>query len=329
MRKGIDVSEWQGKIDWNKVRAAGIKFAMIRAGYGSNNTDKQFVRNISECNRLGVPCGVYWFSYALNTEQAAREAQHCLATVKPYRVEYPVCFDLEYDSIRYAKQKGVTIGRALATAFVEAFCGEVEKAGYYAMNYANKDYLRNMFDMAKLGRYDLWYAFWASTCDRKDAGLWQYSSKGSVPGIRGNVDMNYALKDYPAIIRNAGLNGLGNSKPAPCPKPKPTPTPKPTTQASTYTVKKGDTLSGIAARHKTTVAELVRLNGIKNPNLIYPGQILKLSGVAPGPIYYTVKKGDTLSGIAARYGTTYQKLAKTNNIKNPNLIYPGQKIRIK
>lgn len=325
-RKGIDVSYWQGTIDWEKVKAAGIEFAMIRAGYGNNNIDKQFVRNISECNRLGIPCGVYWFSYALNVEQARREAQHCLAAIKPYRVEYPVCFDFEYDSIRYAKEKGVTIGKALATAFVEAFCSEIEKAGYYAMNYANKDYLRNMFDMAKLSKYDLWYAFWSSSCDRKDIGIWQYTDKGKVPGINGNVDMNYAFKDYPAIIRKAGLNGLGNkpmaSKPTPAPAPKPS--------ASTYTVKKGDTLSEIAVRYKTTVAELVRLNNIKNPNLIYPGQVLKLPGAsAPTPVYHIVKKGETLSGIASRYNTTYQQLAKINGIKNPHLIYPGQKIKVR
>lgn len=100
---------------------------------------------------------------------------------------------------------------------------------------------------------------------------------------------------------------------------------------STYTVKKGDTLSGIAARFGTTVAKLVQLNSIKNPNLIFPGQVLKLPGsaVAPAAVYHTVRKGETLSGIASRYNTTYQRLAKENGIKNPNLIYPGQKLRIK
>jgi len=103
------------------------------------------------------------------------------------------------------------------------------------------------------------------------------------------------------------------------------------TAASTYTVVSGDTLSGIAAKFGTTYQKLAQINGIENPDLIYPGQVLKLTGTAAASsaVYYTVKKGDTLSEIASRYGTTYQKLAKENGIKNPNLIYPGQKLRIK
>ena len=115
MIKGIDISAWQGKPDFEKVKASGVEFVIIRAGYGANNIDKQFVRNISECNRLGIPCGVYWFSYALTAEQAAQEARYCLAAVKPYRLEYPIFFDLEYDTITYASMRIVTgkqIGRA-------------------------------------------------------------------------------------------------------------------------------------------------------------------------------------------------------------------------
>lgn len=105
--------------------------------------------------------------------------------------------------------------------------------------------------------------------------------------------------------------------------PKPTPT-------STYTVKAGDTLSAIAARYKTTVAKLASLNGIKNPNVISVGQKLKISGSAPAAKqYYTVKRGDTLSGIAAKYKTTWQNLQKLNGLKNPNVISVGQKIRVK
>jgi len=213
--KGIDVSKWQGKIDWDKVKKAGIQFAIIRAGYGQNNIDEQFKRNISECNRLDIPCGVYWFSYALNPEMARQEARYCLEVIKPYRVEYPVCFDFEYDSVNYAAKKGVVITKELATAIADAFLNEVEKAGYYAMNYANKDYLTRMFDMTKLNRYDLWYAWWnkANKPDR-DCGIWQYTSDGQVDGIQGRVDMNIAYKDYPAIIRKAKLNNLSKEEQA-------------------------------------------------------------------------------------------------------------------
>lgn len=214
--QGIDISTWQGAPNFEKVKAAGIKFVIARAGYGGNNIDKQFSRTAAECNRLGIPLGVYWFSYALNAAQAAQEARYCLAAVKPYLLEYPIFFDLEYDTVRYAKQNGITIGKTLATQMATAFCSEIEKAGYYAANYCNSDYSKNMFDMSALARFDLWYAWYNSTCNRSDAGVWQYGSTGKVDGISGNVDMDYSFKDYPSIIRGAGLNGF--KKPAETPQ---------------------------------------------------------------------------------------------------------------
>ena len=211
MKKYIDVSTHQGVIDWEKVKAAGVDGVIIRAGYGRNNIDKQFVRNITECNRLGIPCGVYWFSYAYTEELAKKEAEYCLAAVKPYKLELPICFDFEYDSVANAKKQGVTVTKQLATAMVHAFCGVIEAAGYYVMNYANPDYLRNYFDDT-VGRYDLWLA-WYSNAEQptRSCGIWQYSSKGSVAGINGNVDVNHAYKDYQAIITKAQLNGLGKT----------------------------------------------------------------------------------------------------------------------
>lgn len=237
--KGIDISAWQGAPDFAKVKADGVQFVIARAGYGSNNIDKQFKRNAAECNRVGIPFGVYWFSYALTAAQAAQEAHYCLEAVKPYRLEYPVFFDLEYDTVRYAKDNGVTITKALATQMATAFCAEIEKAGYYAANYANNDYLSHMLDQGVLSRFDLWYAWYNSTCNRSDAGVWQYGSTGKVNGISGNVDVDYSMKDYPSIIKNAGLNGLGKGTvPTPAPAPAPAPTPAPTPPASSF--KAGD-----------------------------------------------------------------------------------------
>jgi GH25 family lysozyme M1 (1,4-beta-N-acetylmuramidase) len=208
---GIDVSEHNGNIDWNKVKAAGVKFAMIRAGYGQNNIDKKFVHNISECNRLGIPCGVYWFSYALSTDAAKREAQYCLAAVKPYKLEYPIAFDFEYDSVSYAQKRGVTITKAIASEIAKAFCREIEKANYYVLNYANQDYLTRYFDSSVAEKFGVWLAAWnnaakpARTCQ-----IWQYSSAGKIDGIFGNVDVNKSFVDFPTVIKNAGLNGLKN-----------------------------------------------------------------------------------------------------------------------
>lgn len=210
--KYLDVSTWQGSIDWAKVKADGVDGVIIRAGFGSNTMDNKFIRNISECNRLGIPCGVYWFSYAYTEEMARKEAEYCLSVIKPYRVELPVCFDFEGDSVAYAKKQGVTITKALASAMVRAFCDTIEKAGYYAMNYANPDYLKNYFDDTVL-KYDLWLAWYKTNPNlkekpRKECGIWQYTSSGKVAGISGNVDVNVAYKDYRAIIEKAGLNNL-------------------------------------------------------------------------------------------------------------------------
>ena len=191
--KGVDVSYHQGHIDWKKVKNAGIQFAMLRAGYGRNNIDKQFHNNANGCRITGIPFGVYWFSYAYTVDMARQEARYCVAAIDQYEVQYPVCYDLEYDSISYARKNGVTIGKTLATKMAVAFCEEVEKAGYKAMNYANLDYARNMFGTVP---YDLWFARYNATPGRSDMAMWQYTSSCSVPGIAGKVDMNYCYKDY-------------------------------------------------------------------------------------------------------------------------------------
>ena len=191
--KGIDVSYHQGRIDWKKVKNAGIQFVMLRAGYGRNNLDKQFHANANGCRINGIPFGVYWFSYAYTVEMARQEARYCAAAIEQYEVQYPVCYDLEYDSISYAKKNNVTISKTLATKMAVAFCEEVERLGYKAMNYANLDYAKRMFGSVP---YDLWFARYNPTPGRSDMAIWQYSSSGAVPGITGEVDMNYCYKDY-------------------------------------------------------------------------------------------------------------------------------------
>ena len=217
MLKGIDVSEHQGVIDWNKVKAH-VDFVMLRAGYGKNNIDKQFERNIKECNRLGIPVGIYWFSYALNEDMARQEAKYALAAVKDYRLEYPISFDLEYDTLDYAKKNGINIDKRLATNMVNAFCSEIEAAKYYAMNYTNQDFINNHFYFNEIERYCPWYAWYNKELDRSNVGMWQYSDKGTIPGIQGSsVDLDYARVDFAKDIKNRHLNNIDNSSPAPKP----------------------------------------------------------------------------------------------------------------
>lgn len=196
--KGIDVSEHQGIINWDAVKG-NIDFAMLRAGYGRNNIDKQFIRNISECNRVGIPVGIYWFSYAWSVEMAVNEAKYVLEAIKGYKVDYPISFDLEYDTLNYAAKNGVNIGKRLATDMINAFCSTIEANGYKAMNYANPDFINNKFYNNEV-KYPLWLAWYNVAEDRaKDYNpdIWQYSESGSISGIGTNsVDLNYCYKDF-------------------------------------------------------------------------------------------------------------------------------------
>lgn len=327
--QGIDVSVHQGKIDWEKVKDFGIQFAMIRGGYGKNNIDTYFHDNARACQRLKIPFGIYWFSYALNAEMAQKEADYALALAKQYQVSYPIAYDLEYDTVRYAAQQGITIGKNLATQMADAFCGKIKSSGYIPMLYTNLDYYRNMFAIQELP-YDLWYAQYDSAPSVSGISIWQYTAKGSVPGISGFCDRNQGYKDYAGQLpefnpgEGTGENPGENTQE----KPGSGTNPSQSQDSGLYTVKAGDTLSGIAQRFQTTVQALAEMNGISDPDKIYPGQILRIKGAQEETLYYTVKAGDTLSQIAARYGTTYQNLARLNEISNPNRIYPGQKLRI-
>ena len=156
-RKVYDFSVHNGRIDWDRLKESGVDFVMLRAGYGKNNIDERFYDNASACMRLGIPFGIYWFSYAYTEEMAEREAGYALEAVKKYKLECTVAYDLEYDTVRYAATKGITIRKGLATAMAAAFCGRVGRAGYMAVNYSNQDYLKNMFDDCLLS-YPLWYA---------------------------------------------------------------------------------------------------------------------------------------------------------------------------
>ena len=199
MIKGIDVSKHNGAIKWEKTKEV-IDFAMLRAGYGKNNIDAKFKYNADECTRLSIPFGVYWFSYAYTPDMARKEADYCLQAIKPYKLLYPVCFDFEYDSFSYARQNGKTLKSDDIVTLCRSFLDRIEESGYYAMNYANSDYL-NYYGMKKLTeRYDLWYAYPEKEKPNRSCGIWQSSFKGKIAGITGKVDTNIAYKNYPEIM---------------------------------------------------------------------------------------------------------------------------------
>lgn len=315
--QGLDVSEFQGNVDWTQVKNAGFQFAMLRAGYGYRTPDQQFSRNASECSRVGIPAGAYWFCYALGPEDAIQEADGCVEVISSHRMEYPICYDIEQASISYAAQKGVTITPELATQIVTAFCNRIEERGYFAMYYSNQDFLNTYLPWTLARRYALWYARYEQRYDGIDCGIWQYTNQGSVPGISGNVDLDTSFSDYASIIRLAGLNHL-DSTPVP-----------PAQNYITYVIQPGDTLSGIAERYGTTYQALAALNHISDPNRIIAGQTIRVpENSGSSPKYYTIQPGDTLSEIAERFGTTVSALMALNGIRNPDLIYAGTAIRI-
>lgn len=211
--KGIDVSTHEGDIRWEEVKG-NIDFAIIRAGYGKNNIDSRAVANVRGCEENGIPFGLYWFSYAYTVEMARQEAKYLLEFAKGHTPLYPLYFDFEYDSDKWAEKKGVTVTPELLREMATAFCEELENAGYYVGIYANDDYIKNKYGDSIFKTYDLWFAQWGVDKPSKNALLWQYSDSGTIPGIDAKVDLDYAYTDYPEIIKKYQFNGY---KPFKCP----------------------------------------------------------------------------------------------------------------
>ena len=269
--KGIDVSMYQGNIDFAKVKNSGVDFVIIRCNNWDNNRncvvkDPYFERNYKNAKAAGLKVGAYYFTWQTTTAGAKQDAALCLGYIKGKQFDYPIYFDLEW-------QKAFAQGKTVCSEMVKTFCNTLEAAGYWAGLYISRSPLQQYISASVAKRYALWVAEYGSRCNYGGTyGMWQYSSTGRVSGISGNVDMDICYVDYPAKIKAAGLNGFKKQAVSPTSKPSASTTKK----TVTYTVKRGDTLSGIAQRYKTTVAKLVKDNGIKNANLIYVGQKIKI-----------------------------------------------------
>ncbi len=320
--RGIDVSEFQGNINWQDVANSNIDFAIIRASYGQNGLDNQFKNNMSEISNTQIYPGAYHYTYAQSTSDAIKEANHFLNTIKPYKFYYPVALDIEEASIG-------ALGKQTVADIINAFCNTLKDSKYLPIVYTNLNWLQTYIDTSLIPNLDIWLAEWGPQLTYKDnVTIWQYTSQGSVPGINGNVDMNISFKDYPTIIRNQGLNNTnvddnsGGSVPNP-----------PATVIVRYTVKSGDTLWSIAKRflgNGNRYREIMLQNGLTN-DTIYPGQVLNISVSSnEGPINYIVRSGDTLWDIAQRYlgdGNRYKEIMQANGLTSDR-IYPGQILKI-
>jgi len=200
---GIDVSSYQGSIDWSKVGKVHMDFAFVRASMGQLSRDLRFKSYVAGAQGVGINVGAYHYCNATSVDQAHTEAKNFLAAVKGLKLTYPLVLDLEYNS---NTSKALSQWSDMAVAFLT----DLENAGYFAMLYSDKYSLENRFDYDKIAPFAIWVAQWASANTySRHWGVWQNSDTGKVSGISGDVDMDVSEYDYAGIIKNAGLNNLG------------------------------------------------------------------------------------------------------------------------
>lgn len=324
---GIDVSNWQAGID---LAAVPCDFVIIKATQGTGYVNPDCDRAYQQAKRAGKLRGTYHYVGGGN---AVAEADYYINNIKGYLKDGLLAIDWE------AAQNSAWGNEAYLEQLVRRV---IERTGIKPLIYSMASRYAQVAAVAKKLDCGLWIAEYA---DMNPTGYqahpWregayacairQYASTGRLNGWGGDLDLNiaYMTRDqWAKYVNPGGKPAAAPSKPAPAPA-KPAPAPKPA--GRTYTVQAGDTLSGIAAKLGVSTGAI---SGYRsgNPNLIYPGEVLKINGgnAAPKPAArtYTVRAGDNLSSIAARYGTTYQALAAKNGIANPNLIYPGQVLKI-
>lgn len=253
---GIDVSHHQNransaekditkKVDWQKVKASGIQYAIIRTSYSTVTADEYFDINMQEAIKAGMPVGVYIYSLADTVKEAEKEAEYVLEKIKGYKLQYPIMFDIE-DAVHKKLSKKQN------TNIIKAFCEKIEAAGYPVMIYSGCSFSRTYLDLNELKDYDLWIAHYTtsgqlindeyhhgSSCNYPLVRMWQYSSSGRVDGIVGNVDMNYMFDHTESMLDTVTLNGK--------------------TAVSSYAASKDITVTELAKRLGIT-AELILAN---------------------------------------------------------------------
>ena len=320
--KVADVSRWQGDINFDQLKTA-VSAVVIKAtgSDGGLYTDSKFARNRDEARRVGLP---RWFYHYKGSGSAREQAEYFVHAIGGLQPGEGLVLDDENEG-------------KVNQGFVCEFADTVkELTGINIVVYSNQ--ARFQGDLSEIKKRDIgaWSAKYGNntgspegspaTASNLSVIMWQYTSVGRVAGIAGSVDLNTFFGDA-AAFQKYGAKG---NVPAPS-----TPAPAPTAPGNgTYTVQKGDTLSGIAAKLGTTVGALATNNGIANPNLIFPGQVLRVYGgqtnaAAPqNGRTYTVVKNDTLSAIGAKTGLDWRTIANLNGIKTPYTIYPGQVLKL-
>ena len=323
--RGIDVSHWQGAIDWAKVKAAGIQFAIIKSG-GSDAgfyTDPRWEENYKGAKANGIAVGAYYFvgPGCISAADGQADAERFLAQLKGKQFEYPVYIDVE--ATPASKKAG-------ATEAVIAFCRAMEAAGYYAGIYSSTySGFRDRLDDSKLTPFTHWVAQYAAKCTYGGSyGIWQYSSSGQVNGISGRVDMDVSYQDFSSIIKAGGFNGFtkqsGNTQTAIPVQPSTLAQPRKSVDELAREVLAGKWGNGTDRKSRIASAGYDYTVVQAKVNELLHAQS------RPQAVYYTVQRGDTLSAIARKYGTSVAAIQRLNAslIRNVNVIQVGWKIRV-
>jgi GH25 family lysozyme M1 (1,4-beta-N-acetylmuramidase) len=300
MRKGIDISVYQTKVDYSKLKEQGIEFAIIRCGFGRMHfqKDAKFEEHYKGLKEVGIKVGCYLYSYADNINDGKNEAYNCLELIKDKNFEIGVFYDLE------DKVTTKNLNKSQITQIAKDFCTIIEKEGYKAGIYANLNWFNNFINVKELENYYIWLAQWSEshTANFK-VDFWQYSSEGKILGIPNNVDLNYDLRKENIYENTDSIkeNKKSNEEIA------------------------NEVIEGLWGN-----GELRKVNlSQAGYNYVDIQKIVNEKLASVGTLYHTVKKGENLTKIAQIYGTTVSTLVALNKIKNPNLIYVNQRLRIR
>lgn len=313
---GIDVSEWQGRINYEEVAKSGIKVVYIRASEGTNYVDPYFRENYEQARANGLKTGFYHYVTARTTEEAREEARFFVSNIKGTEPDCKLAMDFEVFG---------DLSREEINEISKVFLETVEMlSNKECVIYSDASNASDVFDEELARKYPIWVADYFVD-EPANNGKWsswvgfQYSDRGRINGIDGSVDLD---KFTSGIL----LNDTSKI---------PTDTTEDTSQDfETITVKRGETLSGIARKYNTSYEYLARINDIQNPNIIRVGERLKVPAFDDDRIHDTshrlhiVKRGDTLTKIAKEYDTTIKDIVELNDIINANLIYIGEVLRI-
>lgn len=312
---GIDVSEWQGSIDFTKVKASGIDIVYIKSSEGTNYIDSYFKTNYNEARANDLNIGFYHFLTATNEQEAISEARFFASVVNRLDSDCKLAMDFEvFNDLSLEEINDISF----------AFLTEVQRlTEKEVVVYSDAFNARNTFSRSLAAEYPVWVAEYGVT--EPEDGNWptwigfQYTNRGKINGIFGNVDRDYFTADI-FLSDNSTISVPDSSTPS--------------TNNDFVIVQRGDTLSQIALRYNTSYQYLAKINDIPNPNLIFIGQriyVPTLSNSNKGDtshILYVVKRGNTLTQISRLYDTSINSIVELNDISNPNLIFAGEVLRI-